>query len=171
MKKLLLIRGYPGSGKTTIGKKLEDYGYGTFIDHNSILTFIANIVGDDMGIYDNIHSLELALTNKLLGDGKSAIVARGFSKVVAISPYLEIAKKQNAKLLVITLLAAPEILEQRVTQPERQRDFNPTTNAEALRDWVMHNPLEPFATEVTLDASLPLSQVVRNARAFIDAKH
>ena len=57
MVKLIILRGYPGSGKKTIGKALEAEGLGKFVDHNAILTFIANIVGDDEGIYDDIVNL------------------------------------------------------------------------------------------------------------------
>lgn len=98
MKELIILRGYPGSGKATIGKILQTDGLGTFIDHNAILTFIANIVGDDNGIYDDIHKLEIALTNKLLEDGTSVIVARGFCSIASMRPYFETAK--NARVAV-----------------------------------------------------------------------
>ena len=49
--KLIILRGYPGSGKTTVGKRLEKQGLGIFIDHNAILTFVASIAGNDTWIY------------------------------------------------------------------------------------------------------------------------
>jgi broad-specificity NMP kinase len=73
MNQLIILRGYPGSGKTTVAKLLEREGCGVFIDHNAILTFIAGFTGNDEGIYHEIHALELAMTSKLLRDGKSAI--------------------------------------------------------------------------------------------------
>ena len=62
MQRLTIIRGYPGSGKTTIGKRLEDQKLGIFIDHNRILTFIAQFTTNDDGLYDEISQLELAMT-------------------------------------------------------------------------------------------------------------
>lgn len=70
MNQLILLRGYPGSGKTTIGKLLEKRGVGKFIDHNAILTFISTISGDDDGIYDDIANLEQAIARKLLTANK-----------------------------------------------------------------------------------------------------
>lgn len=83
--KLIILRGYPGSGKTTVGKLLEKKNQGVLVDHNAILTFLANIVGDDEGIYEDIHILEKAMARKLLKDKKNVIVARGFSSSDSVS--------------------------------------------------------------------------------------
>ncbi|HET9173860.1 MAG TPA: AAA family ATPase [Candidatus Saccharimonadales bacterium] len=159
MKKLIILRGYPGSGKTTIGKALEAYGAGTFIDHNALLTYIAGIVGDDNGIYDAIYTLECQLAKKLLSDGAVAIVARGFSRVSRMQPLLDIAETCGASHYVITLDADMTLLEKRILAPERQHDFNPTTTVQSLHDWIAHNQLEPYDGGITIDASRSIKEI------------
>ena len=126
MTKLTIIRGYPGSGKTTLGKMLQDNGFGVFIDHNEILTFVASIAGDDEGIYENIADLEKAMARKLLYSGKDVIVARDFSSKASVASYQEITQEAHAVHLILRLEASEQVLSDRVQSPERQKDFNPT---------------------------------------------
>lgn len=168
MKTLVLIRGYPGSGKTTVGKALQEEGVGRFIDHNAILTFIASIVGNDEGIYEEIHVLEKSMTKKLLAQGDTAIVARGFSNSQRISEYYLIAKELNARFYAFTLKADINILEHRVQAPERRSDFNPTTTPNALLRWVDGNPLEKYEGEIILDASEQVEVIVKKIKQLLD---
>lgn len=168
MQKLIILRGYPGSGKTTVGKKLAQNGRGLFIDHNSILTFIANIVGNDEGIYEDIHKLEMAMARKVLKDGGSAIVARGFGSAQSVNEYIDLGKVVRAECVVFTLSAPMLVLEKRVQSPERLDDFNPTVSPETLRDWIKGNPLEELSGEHVIDASETLETVLSNITAQLD---
>ena len=164
--KLILLRGYPGSGKTTVGKELESRGVGKFIDHNSILTFVAGIAGNDDGIYDEIANLELAITKKLLGEGKSVIVARGFSRLAQIAVYETVAQALDIKSLIIRLDVGQEELFKRVQSSERQLDFNPTTDEVAALAWMKENPLENHSEEVVIDNNQPLEGSVAEIEAL-----
>lgn len=168
MTRLIIIRGHPGSGKTTLGKALEGAGYGRFVDHNQILTFIASIAGDDDGIYDDIAQLEQAITRKLLRQGHDVIVARGFSSVSSMQPYVDIAQNERAKLLILRLDAPSEALAVRVQSIERHNDFNPTVTAEALDKWIRANPIEAVDDETLIDASQPVATVVERTIDVID---
>lgn len=159
-RKLIILRGYPGSGKTTVGKELESHGVGKFIDHNSILTFVTGIAGNDEGIYDEIANLELAITKKLLGEGESVIVARGFSKLAQIAVYEAVAHSLDTPSIVVRLEVNREELLQRVQSPERQLDFNPTTNEAAANEWMDGNPLEDHSEEVVIDNNKSLEESV-----------
>lgn len=170
MNKLTILRGYPGSGKTTVGKRLEQAGLGVFIDHNQILTFIAQFTGDDDGIYGDVVQLEQAMTRKLLECGKSVIVARGFSSSVSIDEYIDIAKEKGAESLVVRLDVSMETLGQRVESQERKQDFNPTTNEEVLKNWINDNPFEDYPEELVVDANLDVETVVSRIRGFISAE-
>lgn len=158
--RLIIIRGYPGSGKTTIGKLLAANGYGVFIDHNAILTFLANIVGDDSGIYDEIHALEIAMARQVIQKGGSVIVARGFSAESLIGPYLNMAKSVGVGVVVLKLNVSGHNLRSRVAASERKNDFNPTTTEEALAEWVRNNPLESIQGECEINADEPIGSVL-----------
>lgn len=160
MLRLIIIRGYPGSGKTTIGRLLEKNGHGVFINHNSILTFLAGIVGDDQGIYDDIYNLELVMSHKLLTEGKSVIMARVFSRTSSLRPYLDVAKAAGAKCIILRLDADASILKKRVAAPERRNDFNQIMDAEALMSYIESFPQEKVNNEFTVDASQDISRVL-----------
>ena len=53
------------------------------------------------------------------------------------------------------------MLEDRVKSPSRSADYNPTKSAAALHDWINHNPIEDFAGEKALDATLPVEELVK----------
>ncbi len=158
--RLIILRGYPGSGKTTIGKSLFERGVGTLIDHNSILTFLADIVGDDNGIYDEIHILEKAMARKLLKDKKNVIVARGFSSSESIFPYISVARDLGAELFIFKLSVSESNLRIRVVSEERKKGFNPTVNEDALMAWVIENPLETVDGEYEVNADKSIEKVV-----------
>lgn len=167
MTKLTIIRGYPGSGKTTLGKMLQDNGFGVFIDHNEILTFVASIAGDDEGIYENIADLEKAMARKLLYSGKDVIVARGFSSKASVASYQEIAQEAHAVHLILRLEASEQVLSERVQSPERQKDFNPTITPSALSAWIKDNPIEDIATEQVVNADKSIGEVFNQACSLI----
>lgn len=169
MTKLIIIRGYPGSGKTTIGKRLEEVGVGKFIDHNSILTFIASIAGNDDGIYDDIANLELAIARKLLKEQANVIVARGFSSLESVKAYEDIANEIGAETVIIRLEVDKANLSKRVGSKERFDDFNPTVTEEALNEWVESNPLMGHPSETTLDNTRPVVEVVEDIVSSINS--
>jgi adenylate kinase family enzyme len=160
MTKLILIRGYPGSGKTTIGKQLAEEGVGKFVDHNAILTFIANIAGNDDGIYDDIASLELAITRKLLKGHANVIVARGFTSLESLKPYENVAIELGVELIIVRLEVDQDTLSKRVSSRERLVDFNPTVSEKALSEWVKGNPITNHLSEETFDNTKPMAEVV-----------
>lgn len=157
--KLIILRGYPGSGKTALGKLLSEKRAGKLIDHNSILTFLAEIVGGDDGIYDEIHILEKSMAKKLLRESKDAIVARGFSSQDSIKPYLDIATEVGAEVLIFKLIVTESNLKIWVSAEARKKDFNPTVNEDALLSWIRDNPLEDIAGEYKIDADKPIEKV------------
>lgn len=167
MTQLIVLRGYPGSGKTTIGKQLRSIGVGEFIDHNAILTFIAEIAGDDEGIYNEIAQLEIAICRKLLSEGRSVIVARGFSNVSSIDAYTNIASDLDVDAKIIRLEVDKRELINRVQSPERLLDFNPTINESHVLDWIANNPIESHPSEVIIDNEQSLDVVIDNLKSII----
>ena len=168
MKRLIILRGYPGSGKTTVGKILASKGYGIFIDHNAILTFIASYTENDDGIYDQINQLEMSMTKKLLQDGKSVIIARGFGKRRSMEGYLEAARLTSSEIDVVRLEVSSEKLALRVQSPNRTADFNPTKTPAALNEWMANNPLEYRDEDVVVDAGMEIEYVIQGIQKALD---
>jgi len=158
--KLIIIRGYPGSGKTTVGKALARESIGIFIDHNKILTFLAVIVSNDLGIYDEIQALEQAIAKKLLADNKNVIVARGFSKRETVEIYINIAKETQSEIYILRLEVSDSNLRSRVVAEERNKDYNPTITEADLSAWMHENPMEIIESEHEIDANKPMSQIL-----------
>ena len=167
MTKLIILRGYPGSGKTTIGAQLAAAGIGQFIDHNAVLTFVAGISGDDEGIYNEIAQLELAICKKLLAEGKTVIVARGFSSLSNLVPYENVASELNLEIEIIRLEVREEVLIRRVQSPERKLDFNPTIDELHAVTWMRENPIQDHPREISIDNNKPLEDVVNNLKAIL----
>ena len=167
MTKLIILRGYPGAGKSTIGRALQLRGAGKFIDHNAILTFVANIAGDDSGIYDEIANLELSIARKLLKSNTSAIAARGFSSLDSIKPYEDLAKELGASISIIRIDVNYEELAKRVQGIDRTDRLNPTTNPELLEKWISDNPLVEHPSEIIVDNTRSIGEVVTDVLSKI----
>lgn len=167
--KIICIRGYPGSGKTTTAKLLSKRVGGLFIDHNAILTFLAGIVGDDRGIYTEIHNLELAMAKKILEEKKDVIVARGFSSPESIAPYLDAARKLGADVFIFRLVASEANLKSRVVAESRKKDFNPTVNEDTLLKWIADNPLQDIEHEHEINADKSIDEVVDQMQSVISS--
>ena len=158
--KLIIIRGYPGAGKSTIGRQLEMRQVGKFIDHNAILTFVASIAGDDDGIYDQIADLEIAICKKLLRLGHTVIVARGFSNLDDIATYEDIAKELDVITIIFRLEVSLEELKIRVKSPERKLDYNPTIDENNLKSWIRKKSLQNHAMEKIINNEKYLDEVI-----------
>lgn len=165
--RIIIVRGYPGSGKTTVGKLLSKKLNDVFIDHNSILTFLAAITGNDEGIYTEIHNLELAMAKKLLAENKNVIVARGFSTSESIAPYQAVACMLGADVFVFRLHVSENNLKSRVMAEERKKDFNPTINETTLLTWIADNPLHDIKGEYRIDADKPIDEVVAQMLSIV----
>ncbi len=168
MQRLIILRGYPGSGKTTIGKRLESENLGKFVDHNNILNFIAGYTNNDTGIYEEINLLERAIAQKLLIDKNSVIVGRGFSKFSSVKPYIKLAMDLVVPYYIFTLKVPTKILENRVVSIDRKNDFNPTKSKQALNSWIESNPLQVIDDEKIIDATQTINDIFIQIRHFLD---
>lgn len=95
---LILIRGLPGSGKSTIARSL------TLYEHFEADTFFL----DDEGEYRYDHSKIAEAhkwcqhqTLKALTEGKDVVVSNTFVRIWEMLPYKEMAKTLNVRLTII----------------------------------------------------------------------
>lgn len=98
---LLIIRGLPGSGKSTMAKQYAEQEY----LHIEADQFFIN----EHGEYDFVpemlpvaHLYCQAGVHTALAQGKSAVVANTFSRYWEMTPYFEIAKIYGVRVRVIT---------------------------------------------------------------------
>lgn len=168
--KLIIIRGYPGSGKSTLGRRLCKEGYGKFIDHNELLNKIVEFTGDDKDIYDDIVRLELALVRKLLTEGKDVIVARGFASEAGVSDYVQLAEEAGASHVVLHLDGQEDLLAQRILSQSHKDDYTPIETPERLHVWMAEHPMEQIENEVKISISQPFDQMLKEVEQSLGPK-
>jgi predicted kinase len=169
--KLLLLRGYPGAGKTTLGKRLEEDGLGKLIDTNYMLSCVDKLVDDayrSFEIYDQLIILEKTIMTQLLGDGKNVIVARGFSGVDAVRDYSELAEAAGAQTYVVRLDAPKDELAKRVTAPDRKENHSFLTTPELFEEWMGQHTVDPLEEELVVDTTKPIDDCLKDVVEFIN---
>lgn len=88
---LVLIRGLPGSGKSTMAKALARAGF----EHFEADTYHLNNKGDycfDRANVKAAHEWCQKETRKALEDGKRVVVSNTFTQLWEMAPYFEMAK-------------------------------------------------------------------------------
>lgn len=99
MKKLILVRGLPGSGKTTYAKSTGLRHYETdmyFTDPNGAYSF-------DRAKAAEAHSWCQYLTRESLEAGESVVVSNTFTTYEEMEPYFRIARECWANIEVVTM--------------------------------------------------------------------
>lgn len=92
---LVLIRGLPGSGKSTMAKKFAARGYEHFEADQYFEDEDGSYVFDWRALH-RAHSQCLTKTSWHLADGKSCVVSNTFTTFEEIEPYLQAAESAGA---------------------------------------------------------------------------
>lgn len=98
MTKLILIRGLPGSGKSTIANLMTECHH-VEADH-----FFLNAMGEyefNPAKLPMAHEACFLLTKALLEEHNNVVVANTFSRQWEIQPYLDLAKKMGIQPILI----------------------------------------------------------------------
>lgn len=104
---LFLVRGLPGSGKTTVARTLGAYGAGGGVIAIDVFSADDYFVGGD-GAYrfdpaglPQAHAACQTATATAISHGESCAVANTFTQAWEIAPYLRIAAEAGARVVVI----------------------------------------------------------------------
>lgn len=99
MGELVLIRGLPGSGKTTIAKAMAGYS------HYEADQYFSRVDGEyrfDPAQLKDAHQWCQDCVDDELADGQNVVVANTFSQRWEMQPYMNMAKRMGIKVRVIT---------------------------------------------------------------------
>ena len=97
--KLVLIRGLPGSGKSTMAKTLEKVGY----RHIEADQYFNGPSGRDFNysLVRDAHAWCLGRTKTCLAEGYDTVVSNTFTQLWEMKAYVELANSPEAELIVI----------------------------------------------------------------------
>jgi predicted kinase len=101
MKKLYILRGLPGSGKTTFGEELDpDFHYEAdfyFYDADGKYKYIPEKIGD-------AHNLCREMIEMAMEDGdEKIVVSNTFTTESELQPYLDLAKQYNYQVFCLII--------------------------------------------------------------------
>lgn len=98
---LFIVRGHPGSGKTTLGKEISFLNFKHFENDNFF-------VKDGVYTFDFAHHQTAKDkcfndTKQALEQGDNVVVTNTFTTLKEIKPFIELAKKNNTQYIVVEM--------------------------------------------------------------------
>ena len=96
---LVLIRGLPGSGKSTMAKKFAASGYEHFEADQYFENEDGSYAFDRRGLHRAHHQC-LTKASWCLADGKPCVVSNTFTTFEEIEPYLQAAEAAGARVFI-----------------------------------------------------------------------
>lgn len=102
MANLYIIRGVPGSGKTTLAKKMNDYGMiGVYFEADMFMIDDSGNYKFDQSKLSFCHDLCQRCVNDALEAGYDVAVSNTFTRKWEMNPYIDMAEKHGALATVI----------------------------------------------------------------------
>ena len=99
MSKLTLIRGLPGSGKSTMARKIAAETGAMHVEADMWVDYSQRRNPDKLGM---AHDICKARANHTLMIGGSVVVSNTFTQQWEMQPYLDMARKYGAQIEIIT---------------------------------------------------------------------
>jgi predicted kinase len=107
MSELVLIRGLPGGGKSTIAKALALVGYAHFEADMFFEPSAGDYLFDSLKLKD-AHAWCLSQARKAMADLTPCVIANTFSQLWEMQPYIDEAAKLGVDVRIVTATGAWE---------------------------------------------------------------
>jgi len=99
---LILLRGLPGSGKSTFAQMLKSISQGELLHYEADMYFMTNgMYNYKPELISEAHQWCLQATSNALMNGLSVVVSNTFTRRMELQPYINIAERYKAQVTVL----------------------------------------------------------------------
>ena len=167
---LIVMRGYPGTGKSTIARAISAALHAPLIDRDILRQKAVDIFGNLPHVGRFSYELMFALTEEQLGLGLSVVVDTPLTYRTTYEQAKELAQTFHAPMLVVHCQCSPEVQKRRLEgRVGKVSEFQITS----WEEWMHWKPrFEDFDDEgCIIDTSNPLDDSLAKVMRTIHELH
>ncbi len=167
---LIVMRGYPGTGKSTIARAISAALHAPLIDRDILRQKAVDIFGNLPHVGRFSYELMFALTEEQLSLGLSVVVDTPLTYRTTYEQAKELAQTFHAPMLVVHCQCSPEVQKRRLEgRVGKVSEFQITT----WEEWMQWKPrFEDFDDEgCIIDTSNPLDDSLAKVMRTIHELH
>jgi predicted kinase len=167
---LIVMRGYPGTGKSTIARAISAALHAPLIDRDILRQKAVDIFGNLPHVGRFSYELMFALTEEQLGLGLSVVVDTPLTYRTTYEQAKELAQTFHAPMLVVHCQCSPEVQKRRLEgRVGKVSEFQITS----WEEWMQWKPrFEDFDDEgCIIDTSNPLDDSLAKVIRTIHELH
>jgi predicted kinase len=167
---LIVMRGYPGTGKSTIARAISAALHAPLIDRDILRQKAVDIFGNLPHVGRFSYELMFALTEEQLGLGLSVVVDTPLTYRTTYEQAKELAQTFHAPMLVVHCQCSPEVQKRRLEgRVGKVSEFQITS----WEEWMQWKPrFEDFDDEgCIIDTSNPLDDSLAKVMRTIHELH
>lgn len=132
---LIIMRGYPGTGKSTIAQAIASTLHIPLIDRDVIRQVIANILGSHAEVGHIAYEMIFALAREQLQLGLSLVIDTPLTYYRTYEQACQLAASCHVSMLVVHCQCAPEIQKQRLESRKGKVSAFQITSWEEWQRW------------------------------------
>lgn len=167
---LILMRGYPGTGKSTIARAIAIALHAPLIDRDILRQTAVNTFGEDQEVGRFAYELMFALAREQLGLGLSVVIDSPLTYRTTYEQAQDIANQFDTPLLVVHCKCPPEVQKRRL-EGRRGKVFE--FQITSWEEWEQWKPrFEEFEDHgCVINTSNPLDDSLAKIMCSIHALH
>ena len=166
----IVMRGYPGTGKSTIARLLATSLHAPLIDRDIIRRVAVDIYGNASPVGQFSYELMFALTREQLSLGLSVVVDTPLTYRRTYEGCLELAREYDTKMLVVRCQCPPDVQKRRLEGRKGQVSNFQITSWEEWERW--KERYEEFEDHgCIIDTSHPMDESLAKVMRCIHELH